>query len=102
MRDALAFRDRWRARTDALFDRVAALALPVMGAPAPPVGPLAAAAMTVAWTLPVNLAGLPALALPAGPPGRPTAGLQLVGRAGTEEVLCAAGGLLEGARSAQG
>jgi amidase len=101
LRDALAFRARWQTRADAIFDRVAVLALPVMGATPPPVGPLAGAAMTIAWTLPVNLAGLPALALPAHHvkrPRQPPAGLQLVGRAGAEEELCAVGHLVEAAQ----
>lgn len=97
LRDALSLRDRWRRSLDAVFDQVGALALPVMGGPPPAVGPDAAAAMTVAWTLPVNLAGVPALALPVAPAGGSPVSLQLVGREGAEEQLCALGALIEAA-----
>ena len=53
-------------------------------------------------TTPVNAAGLPALALPVPAPGAPRAGngplpasLQLIGPAGSEDRLLAAGAILE-------
>jgi amidase len=50
-------------------------------------------------TLPVNLAGLPALALPVPTGWRFPASLQLVAPRGGEELLCATGAELEAARS---
>jgi amidase len=48
-------------------------------------------------TLPVNLAGVPALSLPVPAEGRFPASVQLVGPAGSEELLLAAGARLEAA-----
>jgi Asp-tRNA(Asn)/Glu-tRNA(Gln) amidotransferase A subunit family amidase len=48
-------------------------------------------------TNPINLAGLPALALPAPTGGRLPAGLQLVGPWGGEELVVATGTILESA-----
>jgi amidase len=46
-------------------------------------------------TSPVNLAGVPALALPVPAGGPLPASIQLVGPAGSEESLLAAGAVLE-------
>jgi amidase len=46
-------------------------------------------------TSPVNLAGLPALALPVPAAGPMPASVQLIGPAGSEERLLAAGAVLE-------
>jgi amidase len=46
-------------------------------------------------TLPVNLAGLPALSLPVPTDGPLPASMQLIGPAGSEELLLAAGAVLE-------
>ena len=48
-------------------------------------------------TSPVNLAGLPALALPVPSRGPLPASVQLIGPAGSEERLLAAGAVLEAA-----
>ena len=48
-------------------------------------------------TLPVNLAGVPALVLPVPSEGALPASVQLIGRAGSEELLLAAGRILESA-----
>jgi amidase len=48
-------------------------------------------------TLPVNFAGLPALAIPVPTPGPLPASLQLIGPPGGEEVLLAAGRVIEAA-----
>ena len=54
-------------------------------------------------TLPVNLAGVPALSLPVPTTGPLPASVQLIGPAGSEERLLAAGVWLEGAvRSGRG
>ncbi len=106
LRQARAACATWARRMGGVFDRVAVLALPTIGSFAPAVGPHAGAAMTVAWTLPVNVAGLPALALPI-PPAWPAsarvrlpASLQLVGPPAGEELLCAAGRLYQAAAGA--
>ncbi|MHB8593744.1 MAG: amidase, partial [Acidimicrobiales bacterium] len=46
-------------------------------------------------TLPVNLAGVPALAQPVPSAGPVPASLQLIGRHGEEELLCMAGAVVE-------
>lgn len=97
LRDARALQSRWQASLESALARVAALALPTMGAWPPPVGPDAGAAMTILWTLPVNLAGLPALSLPVPGGSRLPASIQLLGRAGGEEGLCTLGSRLEAA-----
>jgi amidase len=51
-------------------------------------------------TLPANLAGVPALSLPVPTGGRLPASLQLIGAAGSEERLLAAGAMLERAVAA--
>lgn len=48
-------------------------------------------------TAPVNLAGLPAVSVPVPVKGRPPTGLQLVGAAGSEELLVALAGRIESA-----
>ena len=48
-------------------------------------------------TLPVNLAGVPALSLPVPTSGPLPASVQLIGPAGSEERLLAAGAQLEAA-----
>lgn len=97
LRDARSLQSRWQGSLEAALGRVAALALPTMGSWAPPVGPDAGAAMTILWTLPINLAGLPALSLPVPAGTRLPASIQLVGPAGGEEGLCALGSRLEAA-----
>jgi amidase len=87
----------WRAHLMSLLDRVEVLALPTLGA-LPPLltepGP-----ETRGFNGPINLAGLPALALPAPlvAGGPLPASIQLVGRAGSEELLCATALVVEAA-----
>jgi amidase len=52
-------------------------------------------------TLPVNLAGIPALALPVPTNGHLPASLQLVGHSNSEETLVAAGLVVEAAIAAE-
>jgi amidase len=95
---AFATRRAWRAELRETFRRVEVIALPTI--PCFPLeigtdGPLVAA------TFPWNLAGVPALALPVPAPGGPgwPASLQLVGPEGAEDVLLAAGRVVEAAVS---
>ena len=71
------------------------LALPTM--PCLPVALDADPMPMIAFTAPVNLAGNPALALPVPAGGRLPASLQLVGPMGGEELLVAAGAVVEAA-----
>lgn len=86
----------FRASLDALLSRYAALALPVLPGLPPEVGERDLALTDL--TVPSNLAGLPALALPVPRPdhGLP-ASLQLVGPEGSEERLLALGKRVEAA-----
>jgi amidase len=97
---------RWRVRLDRdLLAHHVALALPVLDDVAPRLDGDLVGGLTTRWTAPVNLAGLPALALPVplGPsaPRRQGAALpgsiQLIGPAGGEETLLALGAVMEAA-----
>jgi amidase len=87
-----------RAQLDGWLRRFPVLALPTLAIPPPPVGERRT--WLTALTAPVNLAGLPALALPVPGPGRVPPSLQLVGPRGGEEVLIAAGRIVEAAVAA--
>ena len=102
--DQAAAANRTRASVRQWFAALQArhpfLALPtLLGAPPLIGGPRISLTML---TMPANLAGLPALALPVpgGPAGLP-ASLQLVGPPGSEEQLVALGRRIESAISAQ-
>ena len=72
------------------------LVMPTLQTPPPGVDAQPDIFRIVAATIPVNLAGVPALALSV--PCRPfPASLQLVGPEGSEELLCATGLVLEAA-----
>jgi amidase len=77
------------------------LALPTLVGAAPLIGERGSIPLTL-LTMPVNLAGLPALALPVpgGPAGLP-ASLQLVGPPGSEEELLGLGRVIEAAVAAR-
>jgi amidase len=89
-------RQEVRAWFAAMLDRHPFLALPTLVGPPPLLGERRMS-LTV-LTMPANLAGLPALALPVpdGPAGLP-ASLQLIGPPGSEEQLIALGRVIEAA-----
>lgn len=84
---------RWAAELAELFSRVEVIATPTLTR-FPPTLEEAEAMMSIRATLPVNLAGVPALALPVPTRGLP-ASLQLIGPAGSEERLVALGQRIE-------
>lgn len=97
---------RWRSRLETdLFSHYAAAVIPVLDDLAPRLDGDLRRELTVRWTAPVNLAGLPSLALPiplvaADRRGADTpvpASLQLIGPPGSEESLLALGRQLEDA-----
>jgi amidase len=91
--EAEAVRTRWRTELDAVFSRVDLLALPTLPVWPPTPAELSELHLT-ALTMPVNVAGLPALVLPV--PGKHLpASVQVLGPAGAEERLLAFGAVLE-------
>jgi amidase len=94
---AREFQRRWQQRLARVFERVEVIATCSL-ADFPP--PLDRPERLQVRTRPVNLAGVPALALPVPVPGsRMPAGLQLIGPWGSEERLVGAGALIEAAVS---
>jgi amidase len=83
---ALEVQARWRAEISAVLDRYDVIAFPVLR-DTPPTLEEPERMYGLRLTLPVNLAGLPALAMPVPRRDGPPASLQLVGR--SEEVLLA-------------
>ncbi len=90
---------RWKASLDRVFSRVDFVVTPTLTVfpPRPEDGD---DLLVSRCTLPVNLAGVPALALPVPSGGPFPASLQLVGPAYSEERLLAAGAALEAAVAA--
>ncbi|HEY9555886.1 MAG TPA: hypothetical protein VIR58_04080, partial [Acidimicrobiales bacterium] len=87
----------WRAELAAAFARTPVLAWPTLRTLAPPLdGPTPDTRTT---NVPVNLAGHPALALPAPTGGHLPASVQLVGPDASEDLLCATALVLEAAAS---
>jgi len=86
---ATEFRARWSARFGEVLTRFELLASPTVGFFAPLLGHSQHLPYTI-FTNPVNLAGLPALALPV-PAGALPGGLQLVAPLGQEALLLATG-----------
>jgi aspartyl-tRNA(Asn)/glutamyl-tRNA(Gln) amidotransferase subunit A len=91
-------RERYRERIAALFAEIDVLVTPTIPMVAPPtgIGDLELRGRMIELTLPWNVVGAPALALPCGPAedGLP-ASVQLVGRPGDDAAVLAAGRLLE-------
>jgi amidase len=85
---AQAVRRSWTAEITAALREVDVIAMPVLrDAPAPLADP--ARMYQLRLTLPVNLAGLPAVCFPVPRRDGPPASLQLIGRPGSEELLLA-------------
>jgi amidase len=95
---ALAVQRRWTDRLEELFARVDLLATPTLTVFPPPLGH-GEELLMARCTLPVNLAGVPALALPVASAGGLPASLQLVGPHHSEGRLLAAGRVVEEATS---
>jgi amidase len=81
-----------RRQLDSWLLRFPVLALPTLATPPPRLGERA---WLTTLTAPINLAGLPALALPVPVGKQIPASLQLVGPSGGEELLIGAGRLVE-------
>jgi aspartyl-tRNA(Asn)/glutamyl-tRNA(Gln) amidotransferase subunit A len=95
---AKAERERYRERIAAVFEGVDLLVTPTIPMVAPPtgIGDLALRGRMIELTLPWNVVGAPALALPCGPAEDALpASVQLVGRPGDDALVLAAGRLLE-------
>ena len=93
---AEAVRERWTSRLDRWFARVDFLVTSTLAIFPPPLGH-GEELLMARCTLPVNLAGVPALALPVPSAGPVPASLQLVGPPSGEEQLLSAGRDLEAA-----
>jgi amidase len=89
----------WRGTLDRLWQRVDLLAAPTLLGFPPLVEDAHSMFAIRGLTSPVNVAGLPALALPVPVAGPVPASLQLIGPAGSEDRLLAAGALVEQAVS---
>ena len=94
--EARAVRAGWRVELGAVFGRVDLVATPTLTV-LPPTLDRADQLLRTRCTLPVNLAGVPALALPVPTGGRLPASLQLIGAHQGEERLLAAGAEVEAA-----
>jgi amidase len=98
---AREFQQEWKASFARLFQAAQLLVLPTVPFFPPPVSNGGKEPHT-RLTAPVNLAGLPALALPIPAPGSALpASLQLIGPPGSEELLLATGAVLEAAAGYQ-
>ncbi len=86
----------WKATVERLFTEIDLLITPTLSIFPPPLED-GDDLLVSRCTLPVNLAGVPALSLPVPADGPFPASVQLIGPAGSEERLLAAGSLLEAA-----
>jgi amidase len=93
---ARQFQRGWQATFDQLFRVTQLLVMPATPAfPAPVAG--GGKGLHTQYTAPINLAGLPALALPVPSAHRLPASLQLIGPRGSEDLLLATGAVIEAA-----
>jgi amidase len=87
---------RWQQELDDVFTEIAVLVLPVLATLPPPLEPMPVGLNKL--TMPINVAGLPAVALPVPVTGSQLpASLQLVGPANSEELLLTLAAHVEGA-----
>ena len=93
---ARAARQRWCARLESAFDRFDVVATPTLTI-FPPRLDDGEDLLVARCTLPVNLAGVPAVVLPAPTGGPLPASIQLIGPMGSEEILLGAALTLEDA-----
>ncbi len=93
---AEATRERWRDRLDEVFRRVELIVTPTLTI-LPPLIENGSELLLGRCTLPANLAGVPALALPIPTRGPLPASLQLIAPFGGEESLLAAAPVVEAA-----
>lgn len=96
---AYAMKDDWTATLTAAVERFGALALPTM-AMFPPTLEEAPGFRFNTWTLPVNLAGLPAVSIPLPTGAHLPASLQIIGPNNSEAMLLALAATVEAAVSA--
>ncbi|PZS19800.1 MAG: amidase [Acidimicrobiales bacterium] len=94
LEEARAFQAGWKAAFLELLTTVELVALPTMTRFPPLLEDAGRVSLAIA-TRPVNLAGLPALAVPVPSHGRLPASLQLIGPPDAEELLLAAGLVVE-------
>jgi amidase len=99
VRDAWVAQKEWKATLESVFSRVDLLVTPTLSIFPPPIDE-AEELLVARCTLPVNLAGVPALSLPVPTGGPLPASLQLIGPAQSEERLLAAAADLEAAIAA--
>jgi amidase len=97
---ARAAATRWRRELDEVLERVDVIALPTMRR-LPPRLTDARSVSGSRVTMPVNLAGVPALAMPVPTGGHLPASLQIVGPAGGEAAVLAIALIVEAAAAAQ-
>lgn len=88
LQQARATAIEWDLELARVFETFDVIALPVLRDAPPPLSE-ADSMYRLRLTLPVNLAGLPAVAMPVSRRDGPPASLQLVGRRGSEEMLLA-------------
>jgi len=101
LRQARLFQEGWRAAVAELLRRVQVIALPTAPIYPPPLGEARVAERHyIDCTLPANLAGVPALALPVPSGHRLPASVELIGPAGGEGLLLATGAMIEAAAAA--
>ncbi|MHB1535925.1 MAG: amidase [Acidimicrobiales bacterium] len=87
---------RWRTELAAALRDLDVLAWPSLAEP-PPAIPDGGRVAEIRYSLPVNLAGVPAISLPVPMPGPWPASLHLVGSAGSDALLVSVAALVEGA-----
>jgi amidase len=96
LRQARAFRESWRDAVAGALAEVDLLVLPTVPFFAPPLAQAHGPGYT-AYTMPVNMTGFPALALPVPSAHALPASLQLIGPADSEALLLATGAIIEAA-----